>query len=175
MSDRQTGRTTQQMLEAPRGAVYVWCNSRMAYPRALADHIGRGDLHIMPLSWLCQRIALKPGLGGIVLDHAAQPDSEQLAALAYLRDRLNPPPMNEADAIVAQIRAIQRQHEAKLKPLMDRLVWLRSQEPPSQLMLMAAEIDRLEQAGARIAMSEMISEQPDGRLVFRRPASGRTG
>ena len=44
MSDRQTGRTTQQMLDAPVGAVFVWCNSALTYPKILAHGLQRDDL-----------------------------------------------------------------------------------------------------------------------------------
>ncbi len=52
MSDRQTGRTAKQMLEAPRGATFVWCNDKTQYARSLARHLGRGDLRIMGLESL---------------------------------------------------------------------------------------------------------------------------
>ena len=44
---RQTGRTTEQMKTAPKGAIYVWCNNRLHYPHALAHHLGRSDLIII--------------------------------------------------------------------------------------------------------------------------------
>lgn len=50
---RQTGRTMRQMKDAPRGAVFVWCNAHLSYPRRLAKAIGRDDLLVVvPLSWL---------------------------------------------------------------------------------------------------------------------------
>lgn len=58
--DRQTGKTTRAMLEAPRGATFVWCNAALAYPVALAKYLGREDLQIVPASrithdWLAGR------------------------------------------------------------------------------------------------------------------------
>lgn len=41
------GRTADAMAEADQGAIYVWCNSRLAYPRDLAKHLDRGDLRIV--------------------------------------------------------------------------------------------------------------------------------
>lgn len=54
MSDKQIGRTTQQMMGAPPpvGAVYVWCNSELHYPKMLAHGLQRDDLVVRPMSWL---------------------------------------------------------------------------------------------------------------------------
>jgi hypothetical protein len=87
MSDRQTWRTTQQMLDAPVGAVFVWCNSRTAYPQELAKKLQRDDLKVRPLSWLQPRNVIGRIFTGVIVDHATQPDSEGYAALNYLRTR----------------------------------------------------------------------------------------
>lgn len=47
---RQTGRTTKQMLHAPQGAHFVWCNEVLGYARHLARRLNRADLKIHPLS-----------------------------------------------------------------------------------------------------------------------------
>lgn len=70
--DRGTGRTTKQILAAPQGAVFVWTNAYLSYPKHLAFSLGRQDLLIVPPLWLEH-----PGgyigrkLTGLVLDHAA--------------------------------------------------------------------------------------------------------
>lgn len=87
MSDRQTGRTTQQIADAPRGAVFVWCNSCTWYPQELARKLGRDDLVVRPMSWLQSRNVMGRDFPGVIVDHAAQPDSEGYAALHYLRTR----------------------------------------------------------------------------------------
>lgn len=87
MSDRQTGRTTRQMNDAPLGAVFVWCNSRTSYPMALAKTLGRDDLVVRPLSWLERRNVMGRTFPGVVVDHAAQCDPEAYEALNYLRTR----------------------------------------------------------------------------------------
>jgi hypothetical protein len=87
MGDRQTGRTSQQMADAPMGAVFVWCNSRTAYPLDLAKHLGRDDLVVRPMSWLEPRNVMGRDFPGVIVDHAAQPDSEAYAALHYMRRR----------------------------------------------------------------------------------------
>lgn len=51
-TDRGSGITTRQMREAPQGAVYLWCNNHLSYPRELARHLGRTDLRIVGPSWL---------------------------------------------------------------------------------------------------------------------------
>ena len=45
---RQTGRTTQQMVDAPVGAVFVWCDGHLGYPSVLAKTLGRDDLVLRP-------------------------------------------------------------------------------------------------------------------------------
>lgn len=40
-------RTKKAMLEAPRGAYYVWPDKAIGFPRAIAKEIGRDDLTIV--------------------------------------------------------------------------------------------------------------------------------
>jgi hypothetical protein len=88
MSDyRGTGRTTQQMTDAPLGAVFVWCNSALHYPEALARQLGRDDLVIRRLSWLERRNVMGRTFPGVIVDHAAHCDAEAYEALNYLRTR----------------------------------------------------------------------------------------
>ena len=88
MNDRQTGRTTRQMQAAPQGAVFVWCNSRVEYPIALAKELGREDLVVQPMSWLDPRNVMGRTLSGLVLDHAAPLLSDAgYEALMYARSR----------------------------------------------------------------------------------------
>lgn len=49
---RGSGRTTRQMQEAPRNAIFVWCNNHTLYPQQLARQLGRTDLRIVGPSWL---------------------------------------------------------------------------------------------------------------------------
>jgi hypothetical protein len=69
---RQTGRTSKQMLEAPRGAMFVWCNSSTWYPRDLARSLGRTDLQICGPDMLnaSSLHSLRSRGGKLVLDHA---------------------------------------------------------------------------------------------------------
>ena len=87
MSDRQTGRTTQQMLNAPLGAVFVWVNQHLYYPISLARRLGRTDLEVRPLSWLEPRNVMGRKFTAVIVDHAAQPYGAQLQALRLLRCR----------------------------------------------------------------------------------------
>ena len=87
MSDRQTGRTTQQMTDAPLGAVFVWCNSTLMYPTALAHALQRDDLVIRPLPWLERHNVMGRTFPGVTVDHAAHYSAEAQEALHYLRTR----------------------------------------------------------------------------------------
>ena len=83
--DRQTGRTAKQMIDAPVGAVFVWCNERTDYPTKLAKVLGRDDLVVRPLSWLAPRNVMGMRLqGSVIVDHAARLDRCALQSLAYL-------------------------------------------------------------------------------------------
>lgn len=69
IQDRGTGRTKNQMAQAPADAVFVWCNSNLFYPKKLALHIGRSDLQIKPRNWVMsqQWMGLRRA---VVIDHA---------------------------------------------------------------------------------------------------------
>lgn len=90
ISDRGTSRTTQQMLSAPREAVFISCHARACdYDRRLAHKIGRDDLRIVEPSWLDHGWYGKI-LTGIVIDHAANLTEKQHCdlRLALTRVRL---------------------------------------------------------------------------------------
>lgn len=92
MSDdayRGTGRTTRQMQQAPIGAVYIWCNNLLDYPKRLADKLGRSDLKIVGTEWLENRRWRGVEISGLDIDHAARLTASQMAeldgALPYIR------------------------------------------------------------------------------------------
>jgi hypothetical protein len=81
---RQTGVTTQQMQEAPRGALYVWCNASTDYARKLAQRIKRPDLVIRSPRWLVDNAdGYTPT--AVVVDHAACLTPQQQYALDLVR------------------------------------------------------------------------------------------
>jgi hypothetical protein len=85
---RNSQHTTKQMLAAPIGAVYVWCNDRLHYPKSLAETLGRTDLEIKPLSWLRHDNLAGRKLSGIVLDHACEMDNQTRDAFMYAQTRV---------------------------------------------------------------------------------------
>lgn len=69
-ADRQTGRTTQQMKDAPYGAVFVWpVGNSISYAKDLAHKLGRGDLRIVSMSALSDCSLYGLHVPAIVLDH----------------------------------------------------------------------------------------------------------
>ena len=69
---RQSGWTTEQMLAAPHGSIYIWPVHRtLAYAKSLAQHIGRVDLCIAPLGWLASPSNTTGCRSPVVVDHAA--------------------------------------------------------------------------------------------------------
>lgn len=67
---RRAGKTTLQIRNAPQGAIFVWVNGHIEYPKAIARELGREDLDFKPLSWFrMENIAGRSGVK-IVLDHA---------------------------------------------------------------------------------------------------------
>ena len=85
MTDRQTGRTTKQMQDAPENAVFIWVNQHLAYPEMLAQGLGRDDLEIKPPSWLKERNTRAREFSGLVIDHAASLDDDQIYAISCAR------------------------------------------------------------------------------------------
>jgi hypothetical protein len=71
------------MMEAPHGAIYVWLNGRLDYPRRLADHIGRRDLVIVSAG----SVRLETVIGKMVVmvvDHATRWTDGMFDADRYL-------------------------------------------------------------------------------------------
>ena len=68
---RGDGTTTRQMQNAPIGAVYIWVRRDTAYPKRVAEKIGRTDLKIVWPNWLTDSQWQGNWFGGIILDHAA--------------------------------------------------------------------------------------------------------
>lgn len=64
------GNTSNQMLSAPKNAVFVWVNANIDYPARLAKELGREDLQIVSPSWLEMERWRGGKFSGIILDHA---------------------------------------------------------------------------------------------------------
>ena len=77
MTERRTGATTLAMRNAPKGAVYIWPNSHLDYPKTLAAHLGRTDLRIERPDFLDYR--LRGLTAPLVIDHAYNPNSEPIS------------------------------------------------------------------------------------------------
>lgn len=86
--DRRQGRTQSQMMDAPRGAIYVWVNGALGYPIDLARSLDRTDLEIVSPAWITHsRLA---GINRVVcVDHACCLPSEKNFALHVHNQRLN--------------------------------------------------------------------------------------
>lgn len=69
------------MMSAAPGAIYVWCNDRLEYPKSLAKELGRGDLQIVGADWLKDRWHGRRD--PVVLDHAFAPTRQTRDALSY--------------------------------------------------------------------------------------------
>lgn len=83
---RREGWTTAAMRAAPDGAVYVWVNSHLAYPRALARSLGRTDLLVVSPGWV-RASNLQGRRVPIVVDHAARLTGDQLDELWHYYQR----------------------------------------------------------------------------------------
>lgn len=69
---RNTGRTFNQIKNAPQGAIFVWCSHDTSHPTRLARMAGRTDLSIRPSSWLDWRNVAGLEIPNVVIDHAAR-------------------------------------------------------------------------------------------------------
>jgi hypothetical protein len=70
--NKQSGRTTQQMLDAPPNAIYVWCNSLPEYPKKLARQLNRPDIKVVSAAWVLREENWKGferDTHHVVLDH----------------------------------------------------------------------------------------------------------
>lgn len=84
-----TGKTTQQMLDAPTDSYYIWPVSQtMPYAIRLARDLGRTDLKIRPLSSLPSIRYRGKRLSGVVVDHACWPTQEQQEIISHMKKRV---------------------------------------------------------------------------------------
>lgn len=80
------GLSKQQMIDAPRGAIYIWPNAQAYYPQKLAQHLKRTDLVIVSPSILDgNAIRLSGQRAPVVVDHAAVLTEDQEHALKNWR------------------------------------------------------------------------------------------
>ena len=82
-----TGTTTRQMQKAPLGAIYVWPNANLGYPKRLAVALGRPDIVIKPPGWLIARNVREFPPLSVVIDHATTLTFENMEALSYLEGK----------------------------------------------------------------------------------------
>lgn len=68
--DKSSGRTSQQMIDAPHKAVYVWKDKDLWYPERLAWKLHRRDLKIVSPEQFCKHCRNKYYNRPIVTDHA---------------------------------------------------------------------------------------------------------
>ena len=69
-NNRGSGRTHSQMVNAPKGAVFIWCNNILSGARHIAENANRPDLEIVPESILEYPDRLRGrNLSGIIVDH----------------------------------------------------------------------------------------------------------
>lgn len=79
---RGTGTTSQQMLAAPKNAVYVWPHSDFSYPKELARKLGRDDLKIVGPGWVNNNLRGRRDVE-VIIDHATELEPEQLTLWHY--------------------------------------------------------------------------------------------
>lgn len=86
---RGTGMTTRQMKEAPNGALFIWCNDRLAYAKDLARHLSRDDLDIRGPMSIDRHELRGRRWPAIVVDHYARLSQSQAEGLERLYAYLN--------------------------------------------------------------------------------------
>jgi hypothetical protein len=88
---RQSGRTARAMADCPKGAVYVWYNHHLDYPKQLAKFLGREDLKIVSPSWLSAENVTGKTFTGVRCDHAFDPEQRHWYALHLVKERIVKP------------------------------------------------------------------------------------
>ena len=66
----QIGRTTNQLKQLPLNAVFVWRDSNLSYPQALAKRINRLDIEIVSPFWVTEFKYVGRELTGFSIDHS---------------------------------------------------------------------------------------------------------
>lgn len=90
--DRGEGTTTGQMQNSPKGAVFVWVNHHLDYPRQLARKLKRDDLKIVSPEWLSDPMRWAGlELSALVLDHAAHLSPRQWDGWNHALSRVRAP------------------------------------------------------------------------------------
>lgn len=96
---RGSGRTTKQMREAPHGALFIWCNDSLDWPRRHAREQYRPDLTIAGPSALVSVTGAAQAIRGrvfsaVILDHSLADqglDPEQHAGWERLQSMVRAP------------------------------------------------------------------------------------
>lgn len=78
------------MKAAPKGAVYIWVNQHLDYPKDLARKLGREDLVIVGPDWLGEGRWYGHTYPGVVKDHAAPFTMKRWAMYFQLQSRVRP-------------------------------------------------------------------------------------
>lgn len=84
---RQTGRTTRQIQNAPKGALFVWCIADTYVPRKIARVEGRVDL-VITSPFALHGHTIGPRYPAVVVDHAARLSTRQQRQLEEIVERL---------------------------------------------------------------------------------------
>lgn len=74
---RGDGKTSRQMQEAPKGAIFIWCTSDLWYPKHLAIALERKDLKIVRPEWLDGDEWRGLHYSEIIVDHWARLTTKQ--------------------------------------------------------------------------------------------------
>jgi hypothetical protein len=95
MSDevRGIGTTTQQMRDAPHGALFIWpVDFSLDYPKRLARELGRIDIVVVSLGDLERPYAKLQGRvwPAVVLDHACRLTEDQQEGYEFALTRVRP-------------------------------------------------------------------------------------
>jgi hypothetical protein len=88
MGGRGSGKTTRAMVAAPKGAVFVWVNHHLDYPKHLAKFLGRDDLKIVSPEWIEDRHWAGLELTGLVKDPDTRFTNVQWDRWRYAKTRI---------------------------------------------------------------------------------------
>ncbi len=70
--------------------MFVWCNGRLDYPKALAKKLERRDLEIVAPSVFESNYFHGRRISGLVVDHAARLTDRQIDGLRFAETRVTP-------------------------------------------------------------------------------------
>lgn len=103
---RGSGRTSRQIMEAPRSSIYIWPNADLSYPMNIARVMGRHDLVFHWVGYLERDTYMLRGVNNwVVVDHSVALSETAWGAVLQARRRCEEWEAQQARAVQEKVDA----------------------------------------------------------------------